>query len=192
MHVDQSYSGTEARVRRHLPLEADHLLRGRVQILNAWRPLRTMKRDPLGVMDARSVRDDDLVALGVVFPDEGRRGETFVVRPPEWDGHRGERVEDGNVGREGPTSERERSRDASGIRDGKGVGEGHRWYYLSQQMKEEILVFKIFDSKTDGTARRVPHSSFVDPEFENEGGEGVGPRESIEVRALVFHPENRG
>jgi hypothetical protein len=34
----------------------------------------------------------------------------------------------------------------------------------------------------DGRARRIPHTAFVNPAHENER-----PRESIEVRALVFY-----
>jgi hypothetical protein len=45
-------------------------------------------------------------------------------------------------------------------------------------------MFKIFDSKTD-VARRVAHTSFVDEEF--RGGE---PRESIEIRVLVFYDDD--
>ncbi len=48
-----------------------------------------------------------------------------------------------------------------------------------------MLLIKCFDSKTDGRARRVPHSAFVD-----EGNEDKPMRESIEVRALVFHPDD--
>jgi len=51
------------------------------------------------------------------------------------------------------------------------------------------MLIKCFDSKTDGRARRVPHSAFVDGERDGEGWE---KRESIEVRALVFTPEDRG
>ena len=60
--------------------------------------------------------------------------------------------------------------------------EGHRWHYLNQQTPGEVLLIKCFDSKTDGRARRVPHSAFIDEERENEV-----TRESIEVRALVFN-----
>jgi hypothetical protein len=56
---------------------------------------------------------------------------------------------------------------------------------LFKQTPEEVLLIKCFDSKTDGRARRVPHSSFVDQEFEDQD-----KRESIEVRALVFHPDD--
>ena len=63
--------------------------------------------------------------------------------------------------------------------------EGHKWYYLREQTPGEVMLIKCFDSKTDGRARRVPHSAFVDDGFVDEEG-----RESIEVRALVFHPDD--
>ena len=62
---------------------------------------------------------------------------------------------------------------------------GHKWHYLNQQTPGEVLLIKCFDSKTDGRARRVPHTAFVD-----EGHENEATRESIEVRALVFHPDD--
>ncbi|KAI0051167.1 hypothetical protein FA95DRAFT_1580738 [Auriscalpium vulgare] len=39
VHVDQSFEGGIARVRRHLPEDADRLLQGRVRIINVWRPI---------------------------------------------------------------------------------------------------------------------------------------------------------
>lgn len=65
--------------------------------------------------------------------------------------------------------------------------EAHRWFYKSGLESGEALLIKCFDSKVDGRARRVPHSAFVDP----EAGDDVPGRESIEVRALVFHPEDQ-
>jgi hypothetical protein len=64
-------------------------------------------------------------------------------------------------------------------------GPTHKWYFLRKQTPGEVVLIKCFDSKTDGRARRVPHSAFVNEEFENEAS-----RESIEVRALVFHPDD--
>lgn len=61
--------------------------------------------------------------------------------------------------------------------------EKHKWYYLEGQRPEETLLIKCFDSEVDGRARRAPHSAFT-----LEGREGEAERESIEVRALVFHP----
>jgi hypothetical protein len=56
------------------------------------------------------------------------------------------------------------------------------WYYKSGLTPEEVLLIKCFDSKLDGRARRVPHTAFEVPNTEDREG-----RESIEVRALVFH-----
>ncbi len=57
----------------------------------------------------------------------------------------------------------------------------HRWYTFPAMCRDEALVFKVFDSRTD-VARFVAHSSFVDPSSPVD----APPRESIEVRALVF------
>jgi len=57
-----------------------------------------------------------------------------------------------------------------------------RWFYKSGLTPDEVLLIKCFDSKLDGRARRVPHTAFHIPGTENNEG-----RESIEVRALVFH-----
>lgn len=61
--------------------------------------------------------------------------------------------------------------------------EGERWYYAEGMRPEEVLMIKCFDSVRDGrTARRCPHSAFSDPRTLGE----EAPRESIEVRSLVF------
>lgn len=57
-----------------------------------------------------------------------------------------------------------------------------RWFYKSNLSPEEVILIKCFDSKKDGRARRVPHTAFHVPGTENKEA-----RESIEVRALVFH-----
>jgi hypothetical protein len=65
--------------------------------------------------------------------------------------------------------------------------EGQRWFYKSGLAPEEVLLIKCFDSKTDGRARRVPHTAFVD----SSAAPNTPARESIELRALVFHPDDR-
>ena len=59
----------------------------------------------------------------------------------------------------------------------------HRWFYVPGMGADEALLLKCFDSETDGRARFAPHSAFTDPTALAD----VPPRESIEVRALVFH-----
>jgi hypothetical protein len=57
----------------------------------------------------------------------------------------------------------------------------HRWYYIPHQRKEEVLLLKCYDS--DGRRSRfTAHSAFEDP----TSPPNAAPRESIEVRTLVF------
>ena len=49
--------------------------------------------------------------------------------------------------------------------------------------RDEALLIKCFDSTTDGRARFAPHTAFDDPTAPPD----MLPRESIEIRSLVFH-----
>jgi hypothetical protein len=78
VHVDHTEMSGPQRVRDFLGDEADELLRGRVQVINLWRPIRGPLRDaPLAVCDARSVAPADLVPADLVYRD--RVGETYGV-----------------------------------------------------------------------------------------------------------------
>jgi hypothetical protein len=142
VHVDHTVTSGPQRVRDFLPDEADELLRGRVQIINLWRPIRGPVRDlPLAVCDASTVRFDDLVAAEHIY--RHRVGETYqVIYSP-----------------------------------------AHRWFYAPEMQTDEALLLKCFDTRTDGVARFAPHSAFTDPTAPAD----APPRESIEVRTLVFH-----
>jgi hypothetical protein len=62
---------------------------------------------------------------------------------------------------------------------------GQKWFYWSGMTGDERLLLKCSDSKGDrdgDVAQWVPHTAFVD----GRTPEGARPRESIEVRALVF------
>jgi hypothetical protein len=59
----------------------------------------------------------------------------------------------------------------------------HRWFYLPEMQTDEVLLIKCFDSVEDGLARFAPHTAFIDPTTPAD----AAPRESIELRALVFH-----
>jgi len=143
VHVDHTARSGPQRVRDLLPAEAERLLRGRVQIVNLWRPIRGPVQDaPLAVCDARSVAPDDLVPSDLVY--QHRTGETYSVT----------------------------------------YNPAHRWFYLSAMKPDEALLIKCFDSRTDGPARFAPHTAFTDPTAPVD----APPRESIEIRTLVFHP----
>jgi hypothetical protein len=142
VHVDHTASSGPQRVRDFFGDEAATLLRGRVQVINLWRPIRGPLRDaPLAVCDAESVAPGDLVASDLVY--QHRVGETYGVT----------------------------------------FNPSHRWFYVPQMQPDEALLLKCFDSATDGRARFAPHTAFEDPTAPAD----APPRESIEIRTLVFH-----
>ena len=59
----------------------------------------------------------------------------------------------------------------------------HRWYYIPEMRTDEALLLKCYDSATDGRTRFGPHTAFIDPTTPAD----AAPRESIELRTLVFH-----
>jgi hypothetical protein len=63
--------------------------------------------------------------------------------------------------------------------------EAHRWFYAPVMIRDEVLLLKCYDSMHDGRARFMPHTSFEDPTTPAE----KLPRESIELRTLVFFPD---
>jgi hypothetical protein len=142
VHVDHTAKSGPQRVRDLLSEEAEQLLRGRVQIINLWRPIRGPLRDtPLAVCDARTVKPEHLVPSDLIYPN--RVGETYSVT----------------------------------------FDAGHRWFYAPDMNVEEVLLLKCYDSQADGRARFTPHTAFADPNTPPD----AAPRESIELRSLVFH-----
>jgi len=143
VHVDHTSRSGPQRVRDLLPDEAEELLKGRVQVINLWRPIRGPLLDsPLAVCDARTVDPADLVPSDLVYRE--RVGETYSVT----------------------------------------YNPAHEWYYVPEMRREQALLLKIADTKTDGRARFMPHTSFTDPTTPPD----AFPRESIELRTLIFHP----
>jgi hypothetical protein len=142
VHVDQTVGSGPNRVHEHLPDEAEDLLKGRVQVINLWRPIRGPVRDaPLAMADGTTVAADDLVASDLIYPN--RRGETYSVK----------------------------------------YSPNHRWFYFPEMTADEALLLKCYDSANDGRTRFGPHTAFTDPTTPQD----AAPRESIEIRALVFH-----
>jgi hypothetical protein len=141
VHVDHTAKSGPQRVRDFFGDDAERLLRGRVQVINLWRPIRGPLRDaPLAVCDAKSVAPGDLVPSDLVY--QQRVGETYGVT----------------------------------------YNPAHRWFYVPEMQPDEALLLKCYDSEVD-RARFAPHTAFEDP----TAPEDVLPRESIEVRTLVFH-----
>lgn len=90
--MDQHPAAVEGFARRWLgDAEADELLRThpRWQIINAWRPIREVRRDPLAVADARSVPDEDILKVRLVYPDH--EIDILEVKAPLDDGEKAHR-----------------------------------------------------------------------------------------------------
>ncbi len=58
----------------------------------------------------------------------------------------------------------------------------HRWFHFPRMTRNEVLLFKNYDTLLDGTARYALHSAFEDPTSPPD----PAPRESIESRAFLF------
>jgi hypothetical protein len=56
----------------------------------------------------------------------------------------------------------------------------HRWWYFSNMTRDEVLLFKFFDSDHAG-AWRCPHTAFFDDSLPD-----ARPRSSIEIRTIAF------
>lgn len=81
VHVDQSYEGAKMRLREVCPgEEGEELMRTRWGIINIWRPIKTIRKDPLAVADSQTVAEDDLVAASIIYANSGRRQESWTVK----------------------------------------------------------------------------------------------------------------
>ena len=71
MHIDQTYDASVKRVYHHLGEDADRLLKGRVRIINVWRPIQhPVAHKPLAVSDWRYLdAENDLVPMRHIYPD---------------------------------------------------------------------------------------------------------------------------
>ncbi len=144
VHVDHTDRSGPQRVRDLMGDEAEELLRGRVQVINMWRPIlgEPLRDAPLAVCDSRTVAADDLVPSDLVYRE--RVGETYSVK----------------------------------------YNPAHQWFYTPEMRRDEALLLKIADTRTNISARFMPHTSFTDPTTPAD----AAPRESIELRTLVFYP----
>ncbi|PYH94686.1 hypothetical protein BO71DRAFT_225628 [Aspergillus ellipticus CBS 707.79] len=136
VHIDQSETGAYDILHDNMSEdEVERLQKSRWAIINVWRPLEPIKRDPLGLCDARSASEEDLVDVPTHLPSKST-GDKYT--------------------------ELSKGRSFGSFR--VRYSDAHKWYYASEMTTEEVLLIKIFDSDKSGhRARRTPHSSFADP-----------------------------
>lgn len=88
-----------------------------------WRPLSTVRRDPFAVVDAASMRDRDWIHLQLPhhgFGDNASAKTGFLRAPVEGSGKDAEEREEGRK---------------------------HEWWYCKEQTREEVLLFRQYDSE---------------------------------------------
>ena len=134
VHVDQTPEAAAARVRRHLPAaEAEELLKRRYQIVNVWRPIENVASDfPLAVIDWRSTKPEDFVAVDLMYPV------------------RGEGDDDDDRGKERFPDEKTLMSTEGYQVKGETLGvvpsDEHRFCYVKDMAPEEVMFLKCFDS----------------------------------------------
>ena len=139
-HIDISENYAPKMLKRIVPVmkseeEYESIVARRWQVVNIWRPLATIRRDPLCVADYSSVAESDLATC---------QYETGKIR----DHTEKKDVETYWVG--------------SGLRDGQRDEElKHKWYYTYEQRPDEILLFKIYDSDEHAKAKGIAHTAVV-------------------------------
>ncbi|KAK5725423.1 hypothetical protein LTR15_003609 [Elasticomyces elasticus] len=144
--ADQTDAGVMRRLERHVGGDVWKLLKGRLRMINVWRPIYGPVEDcPLAVCDGRTYPREGIVGIDMHKP--GFLGQSAGVQ----------------------------------YRDGM------EWYYMSRQMDDEPVVFKNFDSEESVTPYSV-HTAFT----HSKVPENALPRQSVEVRAIVFtDPEGK-
>lgn len=75
-----------------------------------------------------------------------------------------------------------RYRDRTGEVYSTRYSDSHRWYYFPHMQPTHCLMFKTYESETDGRPRFVPHTAFKDPTSAPDAIQ----RQSIEVRTMAF------
>ncbi|KAK4496266.1 hypothetical protein PRZ48_012246 [Zasmidium cellare] len=129
-HIDQSYDGASIALDSIIEsglapsqLPTWRANAHRFAIINAWRPLKPITREPLAVCDAATVAESDLREITLRIRDDyihGRGQKQLVRNQKIWQ---------------------------------VAANSQHRWYWPRRQTPEEVLLIKCFDSKMDVARR---------------------------------------
>ena len=99
--------------------DAERLCKTHWSIINVWRPISPIRRDPFGVCDWKTMDEADLVKVQAVLPSSG--SNTFENVPK-------------NKGFKIWTSK---------------SNPNHQWYYISNMTPQEVYFVTCFDSRKD-------------------------------------------
>jgi len=80
VHVDVAPAGIEEAVIKRVGADYMDTIKGRWKLINAWKPITTVMRDPLCIADAESTPDDDLINVQRFRPDGTLSEERYMVK----------------------------------------------------------------------------------------------------------------
>ena len=153
-HCDNSKIGAVTVLENNVPADELEKRRGsRWAIMNVWRPLvRPVTREPLALLDSSTMDEEDLIGVMALFPE--KKDAAFGKAYPKG---RGYVLTLSTTILEmlltfGCFPRFETSQIVS--------NDKHKWYYASKLRPDEALLFKQFDTKTDGRARQTAHTAF--------------------------------
>ncbi|WP_088309604.1 CmcJ/NvfI family oxidoreductase [Novosphingobium sp. B 225] len=120
-----------------------------------WRTFSPGPQDwPLALMDGRSIQGNELASNTLFVVDEFPTGDALTA----------------------PVAGEDQMIAATILRQ----RDEHRWWYFSNMTRDDVLLFKFYDSDHSVTWR-CPHTAFHDTSLP-----GTQVRESIEVRCVAF------
>ncbi|EAW22302.1 uncharacterized protein NFIA_009820 [Aspergillus fischeri NRRL 181] len=157
VHIDQTPQGALSIVQFMFPDLAEEVRNGSFQVINVWRPLTRVKRDPLMVADTTEMPPEDLLLINRKYYN-GLHSSNFVIK---YDG----RPATG----EGPT-------------DGLSSGGKHSWWYIGDQEPTEALIFSSSGFRNGKAIIGTAHGAFCLPDQDQ-----YPARQSIECRCVAIY-----
>ncbi|KAF4838911.1 Oxidoreductase chyM [Colletotrichum tropicale] len=166
----------------------------RFALFSIWRPIKTVRRDPLAVAPANKFPEEDYVVSAQLEPLD----RTIPAHLSRLVGSQSPNSAPAST--VAPSSAEETTYDTEGYlayapKNGE-EGGAHDWHFIADQEPSEVLVIQLFDNEMEANARALRKDG-------GKGGLGVGgtvhsafelvgqddmeeARESIEVRVAAF------
>lgn len=157
VHIDQTPQGALSVVQFMFPDLADEIRNGSFQVINVWRPLTPVQRDPLMVADTAEMPPEDLLLINRKYYN-GLHSSNFIIK---YDG----RPATGD----GPT-------------DGLSSDGKHSWWYIGDQQPTEALIFSSSGFRDGRAITGAAHGAFCLPDQDQ-----YSARQSIECRCVAIY-----
>ena len=171
----------------------------RYALFSIWRPLKTVRRDPLALSSCASFPTSDYAPLDIVQPS-GRHVPSDLsqmIDPNQSNGH--DSTQAYHNGSEDENAPTHLSNSYLAYAPCDAEKKSHNWHFISNQEPTEVLIIQLFDNEMEAKAGSqhmkngtngssdVSVSGVMHSAFELEGQDEVGEaRESLEVRVVAF------